>query len=292
MRIITTLFFVLILCFQVKANEAVQYDDVKSPKLVIITNGGDVWEGKLLDTSPYAETITIITSSNESMVFSKAEVKSISQKTRESKYDLDNPFNGEYLLIASSFPYKKANLYLRGNAASFVSLDYAITDHFSIGGGGFFADGLSDFPVFGRLKVSVPITDHFCIAAGGLAARFGSSVTGGLAYVSGSLGTDDIHVSGGIAYGFLNDELIRYPAFIFGGKLRFANNFALLTDNLISPIDSNDTIGLVSGGLRYFNSRIALDGGILVPFASGYFTLDENTTVLPFGKLTVRIGKS
>ena len=291
MRIFTLFLLLIGLSFSTQATKPLQYDDIKSPKIIITTHAGDVWKGKLLETGPDAKTLSIITANNEEIEFSKAEVASVTQEKRESKYEIGNPFNGEYLLISSSFPYKESNLYIRANAASFVSLDYAITKHFSVGAGAFLADGLNDFPAFARLKVSIPITDHFCIAAGGLAARFDSNITAGLAYVSGSLGTEDIHVSGGIAYGFVNDELIKYPAFIFGAKVRFSNHFAVLTDNLVSPIDSNDTIGLISGGLRYFNQRIAIDGGIMAPFAAGYFTLDENTKVLPFGKLTVRIGK-
>lgn len=179
---------------------------------------------------------------------------------------------------------------MRVNAASFVSLDYAITKSFSVGAGAFLADGLKDFPIFGRLKLSVPITDHFCIAGGGLVARFGD-LTGGLAYASASLGTDDIHVSAGIAYGFINEELIPYPAFIFGAKARFADHFAVITDNLISPVNNDDAIGLSSLALRFFTKRIAIDAGVMAPFASGYFTLDKDLTILPFGKATVRIGK-
>ncbi|MGB0521752.1 MAG: hypothetical protein ACPGJS_02270 [Flammeovirgaceae bacterium] len=292
MKLLNTLFLCLLsfIMLPLHAEKAPEYAELKYPKMVLTMHSGEIWKGKLLEAGPNEETITILTPANQQLEFSKAEIKSITQEARKSKYDLNNPFNGEYLLIASSFPYEKANLYVRANAASFVSLDYAITESFSVGAGAFFADGLKDFPIFGRLKVSIPITDHFCLAAGGLVARF-NTLTGGLAYVSASLGTDDIHASAGIAYGFINDELIPYPAFIIGGKLRFANNFALITDNLISPVDSNDSIGLVSGGLRFFISHLALDAGIMVPFASGYFTLDENTEVLPFGKLTVRIGK-
>ena len=293
-RLLTTLLtccFILLFSSQSWAKEELVYTDYHAPKLKLIMHSGEQWEGKLLSGGIYSDQIEILTVSNDQLSFSMAEIKQIKlEGEKASRYDIGNPFNGEYLLISSSFPYKASNLYIRANAASFVSLDYAVTKHFSVGAGAFFADGLKDFPVFARLKVSIPITDHFCIAAGGLGARFGN-VTGGLAYASASLGTEDIHASAGIAYGFINEELIPYPAFIFGAKVRFANNFAIITDNLISPIDSNDSIGLASGGLRFFTERFALDGGVLVPFASGYFTLDENTTVLPFAKITVRIGK-
>lgn len=274
------------------SKEVIDYKEFNSPKVIITMYTGEEWNGKLVEAKPNAPTISILTPQNEKLVFSIAEVKAITQELEAApKYDLSNPFNGEYFLISSSFPYEKSNLYVRFNVATFASIDYAITKNFSIGAGGFFLDGLKNFPVFARMKVSVPITDHFCIAVGGLGARFGKDLTGGLAYASASLGTEDIHISGGIAYGFVNEELIPYPAFILGAKVRFANNFAVITDNLVSPVNDDDVIGMSSLGLRFFISHIAIDGGVMTPFASGYFTLDKDVTVLPFAKITARIGK-
>jgi len=145
-----------------------------------------------------------------------------------------------------------------------------------------FAD-LSEQLIYLSPKIGAEITDRLALSAGTLYIRvpddFGDIATG-VAYVVGTYGGQDAHLTLGLGWGYYKEEhedfqFGRTPATLIGGYLRTTEVSALLFETWYFPSDEyeikREPFGFV---VRLFNERIAVDAGAFTTteaLANGHF---------------------
>ena len=85
-----------------------------------------------------------------------------------------------------------------------------------------------------------------------------------------TFGTEDLSLTGGLGFGYVDDEIGDKPAVLVGGEWRFARRASIVTENWIFPgVDD----ALISYGLRFFGESLSADLGL--------FTTTEDDAPIP-----------
>lgn len=148
-------------------------------------------------------------------------------------------------------------------------LSYGITDYITIAGG---TPIIPD--VIGRIwyvapKVGGEVSPNLWVSGGILAftdltadSTDVSSV--GIAYLSGTAGSDDRAVTAGVGFGFAGTEVESRPMFMLGGESRVSPRIKLITENYWISFDNDgsDALIVLTGGVRVIGDRLSADAGI------------------------------
>jgi hypothetical protein len=140
---------------------------------------------------------------------------------------------------------------------------YGITDWLTV------AAGTAVFPeVMFQLfyiapKVRVASTPGFEAGVGVLALFLPRETreSAGIAYGVGSVGTPDRGLTFGAGWGFAGGDVANRPALLIGGELRSGRMTKLLTENYLILTDT-ETVGILTGGIRFFGERLSADAGL------------------------------
>lgn len=183
-------------------------------------------------------------------------------------YWFENPNATRYIVGPSAFNLKKGegyyqNLYLFGQ-----SVNYGITDHFSIGGGTEIAS-----PIFGgeapalfflTPKIGYEVAPKVNLGAGILYIHISDEfaddvINTGILYGVATYGTKNNNFTLGLGWGYYNNKVDIYsnsppytrstkrdkgfatlPTITFSGMTRLSKRFCLTTENWIQPLKSYD----------------------------------------------------
>lgn len=221
-------------------------------------------------------------------------------------YWFDNPHRTRYLFAPSALPLRKGEGYYQ-NAYIFVnSISVGVTDHFTMGGGFVLNPTFQDWQVlFLNPKFSFPSQSKVTFGIGVLAASVftrdydfdintGKSRKGGIeanfggaAYGILTVGGTERNGSVGLGWGFAQGTTTASPLINASYMARVGRRVGLVTENwlLILPQDA-PTIGLLSGGVRFFSEKMAVDLALLVP-------VDEDTDfiALPYVDFVIKFGQ-
>ena len=190
--------------------------------------------------------------------------------------------------------------YVQNLELVFVSANYGLTDHFSVGALASIIPGQGADNILALTpKVSWPVAEKVHLGAGALliASRSGA---GAVSYANGTYGSADNNVTLGVGYGFTGKRgFISTPVLVVGGAVRVARRVSLLNETYVVRDRSFLDLGafLVVGGI--VGVRVAgprFSGGLGVLYAYGEiqnsdFRNGSGSVAYPFGEFTVRFGK-
>ncbi|HET9571186.1 MAG TPA: hypothetical protein VFP20_07260 [Bacteroidales bacterium] len=264
--------FVLILLMSIFAARS---QHVVQPLEIIDTT--KTYQVELKDGSEFIGTILSFDSTNLEMKTSSISNIQINRssirkmKTIETKMlfkgavGIPNPNTTRYFFAPSAFNLKKGEGYYQNTYLILNSINYGITDHFSIGAS---LELISTFSNFGQdwspiylitPKIGYQVAKNVNVGAGVLIANMG--FTGGLQLVYGLLtyGNPENNVTLALSTGFADGEYLKDAPFTLNGMFRLGRKTTFITENWIVPGSG----ALYSYGVRFFGTKIAVDLGFL-----------------------------
>ena len=178
---------------------------------------------------------------------------------------MPNPNPTRYFFAPSAFNLKKGEGYYQNTYLLLNSLNYGITDHFSIGAS---MEVISTFSTIGMdwspiwmvtPKVGFEVMKNVNVGAGLLLAGMGFRDGFQLAYGLVTYGNTENNVTLAVSTGWANGEYMQHPPITLNGMFRMGRRNAFITENWIVP----DLGSLYSYGVRFFGSKISVDLGFL-----------------------------
>jgi hypothetical protein len=155
----------------------------------------------------------------------------------------------------------------------FPGVNVGLTDRVSVGGmmSVFPGAGLDEQVYFFTPKVGLVQNANTNIAAGALVLGWpgGDSDEGfsaGIAYGVGTFGSENLSLTVGAGYGFVDGRLENSPFMMLGGESRVSSRVAVVTENWVMPGGKH---GIASGGVRFLGRGMAVDFGLAHPIGSG-----------------------
>jgi hypothetical protein len=211
------------------------------------------------------------------------------QQIKNGKYWFPNPQSTRYFWSPNAYGLKEGEGYYQNIWVIWNQFAYGLSDNFSIGGGviPIFLFG-APTPVFATAKFSIPVVDKKVnIAAGAIVGTIaGEAETGfGILYGLATLGSPDANVTFGLGYGFADGEMASSPAININGLIRVSKNGYIITENYFLS-GGGESVVLISIGGRSIFKKIALDYGLVIPFAGDGIegAIPWLGFSLPFGK--------
>jgi len=178
---------------------------------------------------------------------------------------IPNPNPTRYLFAPSAFNLKKGEGYYQNTYLVLNSINYGITDHFSIGGS---LELISTFSTIGTgwspiwmitPKLGYDVAKNVNIGAGLLLANMGFKGGFQLAYGLATYGNPENNVTLAVSTGWANGNYLKNPPITLNGMFRMGRRTSFITENWIVPSIGN----LYSYGVRFFGSKISVDLGFL-----------------------------
>ena len=213
----------------------------------------------------------------------------------------DDVGNGDRLFfLPTARNLRRGEGYVQDLELVFVSANYGLTDHFSVGALASVIPGQGTDNILALTpKASWPVAEKVRFGAGALLIA-SKSGAGALTYANGTYGTADANVTLGLGYGFTRRSgFIRTPVLVVGGAVRVARRVSLLNETYVLRDRSFLDLGafLAVGGIA--GVRVAgprFSGGLGVLYAYGEvqssdFRNGSGSLAYPFGEVTVRFGK-
>lgn len=207
-----------------------------------------------------------------------------------------NPNATRYFFAPSAFNLKKGEGYYQNSYLILNSVNYGITDHFSVGASlellstfGSLASGSFE-PIFLITpKVGWEVHKDWNVGAGilfvglpgfdddeGYYDEYGNYVenedakrsSAGIAYGIATYGDIERNVTLGLGWGFYQDEMAERPIVTLNGMMRVRENISLVTENWFLPFGEDFEARtryyeILSYGVRFFGKKLSVDLGFL-----------------------------
>lgn len=178
---------------------------------------------------------------------------------------IPNPNPTRYFFAPSAFNLKKGERYYQNTYLLLNSINYGLSDHFSIGAS---LELISTFSTIGpgwspiwmiTPKVGYEVAKNVNVGAGLLLAGFGFQGGFQLAYGLVTYGNTENNVTLALSTGWADGDYLKNPPITLNGMFRIGRRNAFITENWIVPSIGN----LYSYGVRFFGSKISVDLGFL-----------------------------
>ncbi len=178
---------------------------------------------------------------------------------------IPNPNPTRYFFAPSAFNLKKGERYYQNTYLLLNSINYGLSDHFSIGAS---LELISTFSTIGpgwspiwliTPKVGYEVAKNVNVGAGLLLAGFGFQGGFQLAYGLVTYGNTENNVTLAVSTGWADGDYLKNPPITLNGMFRIGRRNAFITENWIVPSIGN----LYSYGVRFFGSKISVDLGFL-----------------------------
>lgn len=263
---LTVLFTIMISSSVLGQNNFSSYEFAENINYKITLIDGSEFVGHFVEKD--SNTLVISTSSLPKVEIPFAQIKSIlaidSSDMKNGVYWFPNPNATRYFFSPSAFNLKAGEGYYQNSYLFFNSINYGVTDFFSIGGGFEFISTLTGNPIYYLTpKVGFEVADNFSLGGGVLFLNVPDEANAGITYGLGTYGNRNDNVSLGIGWGFFDGNFASQPAITLSGMTRVKRKFSLVTENWFIPFDSDSYYGLFSYGMRFFSEKIAVDLGFI-----------------------------
>ncbi len=195
------------------------------------------------------------------VVISDIESVSVVDPSRfvKGKYWFPNPHHTRYLFSPSAFNLKKGDGYYQNTYGVINSLNYGLSDHFTIGAGTELISLFNGTPIL----VMTPKFGGYDIGnklkvGGGAFLAVAEEGIFGIGYGIVTKGTEDKNITFGLGWAFSSEgELETKPVGTISGMIRFRKNIAFISENWLIPFDGYRPF--FSYGLRFFGERMSVD---------------------------------
>ncbi len=201
---------------------------------------------------------------------------------KKGKYWFPNPNQTRLYLAPTGRMLEAGKGYFSDLLLFFPSVAYGITDNISIGG------GISLFPGvdFGNQlyyffpRIGYSPSEKLSVAGSFLLLRLpkfdddddeedededdliDEPKVAGILFGTATYGTGDASLTGGLGYGYVDDDFADKPVVLVGGEWRFFRRLSFVTENWIFPEVDNP---LISYGFRFFGENLSADIGLFTP---------------------------
>jgi len=261
--------------FQVNGQNNTDTDGIKTDKQYeIVLNDGAVFTGTILSRD--SATIVFQTNSIARIDILVRQMKSLKEIQPpihgKRSYKLANPFPTKYFFTQSAINLQKGEGYYQNTYVFLNSLNYGITNYFSIGAGveilstiGSISSNAFSPTWYIAPKLGFKISDRFYLGGGVTFANIGGFFDNskiGMGYGLATFGSTEHNFSIGLTNVFSIDDHGNNTLITLAGMTRVSERLALVTENYISP--SND-IGssIFSYGIRFIASKTSVDLGFI-----------------------------
>jgi len=221
---------------------------------ILTTNDGKSFTGLLISHNDTE--LTLRTESLGDLVISNSKIRDIKLIEKEQmvdgKYYFKNPHPTRYFFGPSAIPMVKGEGYYQNAYILANSVQFGISDNFSMGGGIIIPIMFFITPKFGY-----KVADNLYLGGGVLAATTISSDGGfgvGVGYGSVTIGNKENNFTINGGFGAVREEEYNYPStvstrkwrfsnrpmFSFSGMTRVAPKLALITENWVFPVRENE----------------------------------------------------
>ena len=232
-----------------------------------------------------ADQVQAISQELGNLAISRANVKSIRYLPKvaggQAGIQFDNPHPTRYFFGPSAIPLRKGERYYQNAYVLANSVQYGISDNFSIGGG-----AVIPFAFFITPKWGKQVAPKWHLGYGMLAATsFIKDLNFGLAvaYGSATYGTREHNVTLNAGWGAVKQQDpnssyswrgARRPMFTISAMTRISNRVMLVTENWLFSLREYDfqteaysmrNRGVLTGGLRFMGEKNSFDFGMLIP---------------------------
>ncbi|MBN1252198.1 MAG: hypothetical protein JXR51_04265 [Bacteroidales bacterium] len=223
----------------------------KDSHYFVIMNDGNELHGKIVERKK--EEIVFETNNLGIVTISLKNIREIKEVNKENfvgnQYWFPNPNNTRYLFSPTAINLKKDEGYYQSAYIIMNSANYGLTDNFSIGGGVFLPVAVVLTPKFG-----FKIAEKFHLGGGAIMGLFPGPITVGILYGVATLGSDENNITGGIGYGFIDEDFTSTPVITFSAMTRIGKRLALVTENWgisFHEYDYNYETGQETKSLKY-----------------------------------------
>jgi hypothetical protein len=293
---INILYIFLFCCFALQAqNKTLQVGD----NVKIETKDGTTFTGSVQAMTDEELTLKQFNSDTKITLQKKniRQIRMVADKNIvEGEYQFENPNATRYLFAPSSFNLRKGEGYYQNAYIGINTINYGITDHFTIGGGIEIFSTLSGNPsLMLTPKFNFPISEKFNIGAGALLLNIGSlkqRISAGIVFATATVGDRETNATFGGGWGFVKNTTAisgsSTPVFTVSGMTRLAPRWALVSENWI--VTAKDVqFGIISAGARYMRESFTIDFALWRPVGTGSNDIGIPAVpyldvVLPFGK--------
>jgi hypothetical protein len=256
----------------------------------IETADGNVYVGELI--SENAEFVVLLTESSGELRIRRASIiqmtRLVESSLRQGDYWYANPNPTRYLFAPGARNLEKGQGYYQNTWIFLNSVDYGISDRFSLGIGTiptFLFGGAA--PVWLIPKLSFPAIDgklHLsgrAVIAGIVGAE--SDIVG-IFYGAATYGSSDKNVTIGLGYGYSDRTFSSTPVLNISGMYRVSRKGYLISENYLFP--GTDGGGIISAAYRYTTPNASLDFGLLRPTqeADPLIGIPWLGVTIPFGR--------
>jgi hypothetical protein len=249
--------------------------------------GATMWEIRLADGTAIvgvvveatAERVTLETPAGTRVNVARSQIRAArvaEGRIVDGAYWFEDPNHTRLLLISpTGRSLTRGEGYVSAFWVVFPFAAYGVTDRFTIAG------GTPILPmVIGRIIYLAPKYRVFSqpgldVAVGAISlflTEKAASGTAGIGYTVGTYGSSDRSVTAGAGWAYAVGEgeswASNRPAVMLGGDTRIGRTVKLVTENFVVPGESGT---LLSGGVRLFGERIAVDLGLAGFVGDGEF---------------------
>lgn len=229
---------------------------------------GSVLYGRVVEQTP--EEVTILTQGGATVRLRRAQVASITVlqgRVVNGRVWGDDPHATRLFFGPTARAIPQGEGYFGVYELFFPFVSYGLTDRITISAGTPVAPEIIGEVFYLAPKVEV-VRTRSASAAVGVLALFATqdALDGsvGLVYGVGTFGSPDRSVTVGATVPFItssvDSEIGSDPAFMIGGEARLSRRTKFLTENYFAP--AAGSVGLVSGGIRFFGERLSADFGL------------------------------
>lgn len=191
-----------------------------------------------------------------------AEILSIKKieasKYVNGKYWFPNPHHTRYLFGPSAFNLKKDAGYYQNIYGTINTINYGISDHFTLGAGTELVSLFAGSPVFiitpkiGGYKLS----ENWHVGGGAFLGLIPGGY-GGIGYGIFTYGNEDSNITFGTGWAFAEGSIASNPILTISGMHRVSRTVSLISENWLLPIDGYEPV--FSYGIRFFGERMSID---------------------------------
>ena len=275
---------------------------------VIFLKDGTQLRGVLLSESPVGAKIR--TDNLGEIIVTADKIERIEKNDsgfyNKGVYWFDNPHRTRYLFAPSALPLHKGEGYYQ-NAYIFVnSVAIGITDQFTMGGGFVLNPTFRDWQVvFLNPKFSFPSQSRVTFGVGALAIgvfnrNYNFDINTGISRKDGietnlagavygilTVGGAERNGSVGLGWAFANGTTTASPIINASYMARVGRRVGLVTENWLLILPKNDpTVGVLSGGVRFFSEKMAVDLALWVPVGQDAFFV-----AIPYVDFVIKFGQ-
>lgn len=180
-------------------------------------------------------------------------------------YWFPNPNPTRYLFGPSAINLKKGEGYFQSIYVVVNSINYGLTDNFSIGGGIELYSLLAySRPIFFITpKVGYKVSKNLHLGGGIMFVAVGHDEfendggSAGFVYGLSTFGSHDSNFTTGLGWGFIDGEFSEKPFITLSGMVRISRRAAFVSENWIIPTEGY--YGVFSYGVRFFGEKISVD---------------------------------